>query len=116
MNNFYRSCLAVILILFLTATVSFAQTTISGSVKDVNGESIAGANIVVKGRVVGTISNAKGEFSLKVSDAPPLTLVFSFVGYGTQEVTVNEATTTNLEVKLEEQTILGQEVVVSASR
>jgi iron complex outermembrane recepter protein len=116
MKNFYRSFLAGILILFLTAMVSFGQTSISGTVTDANGEAIAGANIVVKGRVVGTISNADGQFSLKVNDAPPLTLVVSFVGYGTQEVTINDANTTNLNIKMEEQTILGQEIVVSGSR
>jgi iron complex outermembrane recepter protein len=116
MNNFYRSCLAVIL-MFLTATVSFAQTSISGKVTDATtGDAIAGANIIVKGRVVGTITNGQGEFSLKSSDSPPLTLIISFVGYASQEVTVNDANTTNLEIKLEEQVILGQEVVVSASR
>jgi iron complex outermembrane recepter protein len=116
MKNFYRSFLAGTFILFLTATVSFAQTTISGKVTDAAGEAIAGANIVVKGRVAGTISNAQGDFNLKVNDAPPITLVISFVGYGTQEVAISDANTTNLDVKLEEQTILGQEVVVSASR
>lgn len=116
MKNFYRSCLMGFLSLLLSATVTFAQTSISGTVKDANGESIAGANIVVKGRVVGTISNSEGRFDLRVNDAPPITLIFSFVGYGTKEVVVNEQSTTNLEVVLEEQTILGQEVVVSASR
>jgi iron complex outermembrane recepter protein len=117
MKHFYRSCLAGTLILFLAATVSFAQTTIAGKVTDAaTGDALAGVNIVVKGRVVGTISNGQGVFALKSNDAPPLTLIFSFVGFGTQEITINDANTTNLEVKLEERTILGQEIVVSASR
>ncbi|MBA4056620.1 MAG: TonB-dependent receptor, partial [Marivirga sp.] len=72
--------------------------------------------IVVKGTVLGTITNTSGEFSLKAKDAPPLTLVFSFIGYASQEITITEASTSGLDVKLQEQTILGQEVVVSASR
>lgn len=116
MNKIYRICLAGIL-LFLTAAAGFAQTSISGKVTDAGtGDAIAGANIIVKGRVAGTITNGQGDFSLRVSDAPPLTLVVSFVGYGTKEVTITDANTTNLSIQLEEQTILGQEVVVSASR
>ena len=95
----------------------YAQTSISGKVTDgVSGDPLAGVNIIVKGRVVGTITNTDGAFNLTVNDSPPLTLVLSFVGYRSQEIEVTDANTTGLDVKLEEQTILGQEVVVSASR
>jgi iron complex outermembrane recepter protein len=94
-----------------------AQTMISGKVTDAgNGESIAGVNIVVKGRVVGTVTDVDGNFSLKVNEPPPFTLTISFVGYRSTEVEVTQPTTTDLQVKIEEQTILGDEVVVSASR
>jgi len=117
MKNHYKASLAAVLLVLLSATMVFAQTTISGKVTDaVSNESLAGVNIIVKGRVIGTITNTKGEYDLKVNEAPPLTLVFSFVGFKTVEVEVTEATVTGLEVKLEEQTLLGQEVVVSASR
>ncbi|MEQ1585303.1 MAG: TonB-dependent receptor, partial [Cyclobacteriaceae bacterium] len=93
-----------------------AQTSISGTVKDgTTGDPLAGVNIVVKGRVIGTISNTSGQYSLKVNQEPPFTLVFSFIGFSTQEIEIKEANTT-LDVSLEEQTLLGQEVVVSASR
>lgn len=116
MNNFYkRSGLSTALMLLITAMV-FAQTEISGTVTDASGETLAGVNIQVKGRVIGTISDTRGNFSLSVNDAPPLTLVFSFMGYTTREVTVTEANRTGLNVQLEEQSILGQEIVVSASR
>lgn len=117
MKQFYKATLAVVLMVFLCAASLHAQTSISGKVTDATtGDPIVGVNIVVKGRVVGTITNGQGEFSLKSTDAPPITLVFSFVGYRAQEVSINDANTTGLEVKLAEQTILGQEVVVSASR
>lgn len=116
MNNFYkRSGLSTALMLLITAMV-FAQTEISGTVTDASGETLAGVSIQVKGRVIGTISDTRGNFSLSVNDTPPLTLVFSFMGYTTQEVTVTEANRTGLNVQLEEQSILGQEIVVSASR
>lgn len=117
MKNFYRGSLAACITLFLSATVLYAQTSISGKVTDsASGESLAGVNIVVKGRVIGTITSTNGEFSLNVNDAPPLTLVFSFVGYKSFESEITNATTSGLEVKLEEQTVLGEEVVISASR
>lgn len=117
MRNFYRSSIVAFLFFFLAATASQAQTTVSGTVTDAaTGDPIPGVNIIVKGRVAGTISGTDGKFSLRSSDTPPIVLVFSYVGYATQEVTVSDASQTNLAVKLEEQTLLGQEVVISASR
>lgn len=116
MKNVYRGSLAAT-ILLLCASVVHAQTSISGKVSDAtSGESLAGVNIVVKGRVIGTITDAKGEFNLKVNDSPPLAVTLSFVGYRTQELQITEASTSGLDIKLEEQTVLGQEIVVSASR
>jgi iron complex outermembrane recepter protein len=117
MKKFFKRSLAACLPLFLGAVVSYAQTSISGKVTDfASGETLAGVNIVVKGRVIGTITDTDGNYSLKVNDSPPLTLSFSFVGYRTIDVEVKDANTTNLNVQLEEQTTLGQEVVISASR
>ncbi|MEM1405221.1 MAG: TonB-dependent receptor [Bacteroidota bacterium] len=97
---------------------SLAQsTTISGSVIDESyNDPLAGVNIVVKGKVVGTISDPEGNFSLSVDQAPPLTLVFSFIGFETQEIEITNATTANLQIAMAEQSLLGQEIVVSASR
>jgi iron complex outermembrane recepter protein len=116
MNKFYRKALLPALFWLCGSAALMAQTSISGTVKDgTTGDALAGVNIVVKGRVIGTISNTSGQYSLKVNQEPPFTLVFSFIGFATQELEVKEANTT-LDVSLEEQTLLGQEVVVSASR
>jgi outer membrane receptor protein involved in Fe transport len=115
MKNFWQT--SMLIGLLITSVTVFGQTNISGRVTDaVSGEGLAGVNIVVKGRVIGTITDTNGDFNLTVTAAPPLTLVLSFVGYRTQEVSITEANTSGLEIKLDEQTILGQEVVVSASR
>lgn len=118
MNKLYRKALiAALFWLCGTATLMAQTTTVSGKVTDgATGDPLAGVNIVVKGRVIGTISNASGEYNLKVSMAPPFTLVFSFIGYATQETEVKDANTTGLDIPMTEQTLLGQEVVVSASR
>ncbi|NOT76571.1 MAG: TonB-dependent receptor [Cyclobacteriaceae bacterium] len=116
MNKLYMRSLLPLIFLFLGAANLMAQTTVSGTVKDAAGETLAGVNIVVKGRVIGTITDTNGKYDLKISDAPPITLVFSFIGFKTQEIEVKDASTTALDIALEEQTLLGQEVVVAASR
>lgn len=105
------------LMLFCTAEIFGQSTEISGIVKDADtGETLIGVNILVKGQVIGTVSNVEGRFTLRVNQTPPLTLVFSMVGYSSQEIEIASANVSNLEVKLSEQTLLGQEIVVSASR
>jgi len=118
MNILYRKALIAALFWFCgTATLMAQTTTITGSVKDGGtNDPLAGVNIVVKGRVIGTITNTSGEFNLKVNTAPPFVLVFSFIGYSSQEIEINDANTTGLEVSMLEQTLLGQEIVISASR
>lgn len=101
-------------------TISFVHaqgTQLSGSVTDANtGEPLLGVNILVKGTVLGTITNLQGDFNLSVQSAPPLTLVISSVGYEQKEIEITSAATTSLDIQLTESVLLGQEVVVSASR
>lgn len=112
-----NSLLAFVIIAFATTTAFAQTTTISGVVNESGTtEPLAGVNIIVKGLVAGTITDSDGAFSLKVNQPQPLSLVFSFVGYGTQELEITEANSSGLEIILKEQTILGQEIVVSASR
>ncbi len=109
--------LQLLLLLSFFAHNAQAQTAVSGKVTDVaNGEGLAGVNILVKGKVVGTVTDVDGNFKLNVNDAPPITLVISYIGYSTQEFQVTNASMPNLDFKLAEQSMLGQEVVISASR
>lgn len=62
-----------------------AQNQITGSVLDGNGKPLAGVNVVIKGTTRGTVSSAEGIFKLNPEDSKG-TLVFSFVGYQTQEI------------------------------
>lgn len=122
MQNFTRKIWQVVLSLLVIVSLStssvYAQTTtISGTVTEAGTkETLVGVNIVVKGRVIGTVTDLRGNFNLRVSQAPPLTLVFSMVGFTTQEIEITEASVSNLQVAMQEQFMLGQEVVVSASR
>ncbi|MDZ7719940.1 MAG: carboxypeptidase-like regulatory domain-containing protein [Balneolaceae bacterium] len=93
------------------------QISISGTVVDANsGDPLAGVNVVVQGTMVGEATNSQGEFSLNVSSEPPVTLIASIIGYSTQEIVITEQNVTGLEIELSEETILGNDVVVSASR
>lgn len=93
-----------------------AITEVSGQVLDVDGEPLAGVNIRVKDKLIGTTTDGNGMFSLSIKQDPPLILVFSIVGFQTEEVDITNANTTDLEIRMQEQTFLGEEVVVSASR
>ena len=68
-----------------------AQGTVTGTVTEASsGNSLPGANVIVKGTTNGTITDFDGKFSVNV-DAFPATLVVSSVGYTTQEVSVASA-------------------------
>lgn len=93
-----------------------AETEVSGQVLDVDGEPLAGVNIRVKDKLIGTTTDGNGMFSLSIKQDPPLVLVFSIVGFQTEEIDITNSNTSGLEVRMQEQTFLGEEVVVSASR
>lgn len=97
-------------------TINNDVTEVAGRVVDSTGEPLAGVNIRVKDKLIGTTTNPDGTFSLRVSQDPPLTLVFSIVGFESVEVEVTTSSDMNIDVVLEEQTIFGNDVVVSASR
>ena len=115
-QNLYLASILLLALLFSNTSIFAQSTTVSGQVLDGgNNEPLVGVNILVKGKVVGTVVDTDGNFSLTVNNAPPFTLVISSVGYETQEVEITQSTS-DLSISLNEQTILGQEVVVSASR
>ncbi|MBO6571064.1 MAG: TonB-dependent receptor [Balneola sp.] len=110
-------CLSVLCTDILSANeTTNIDTRVTGQILDVDGEPLPGVNVVVKGTIVGTPTDSEGRFSLKVNMDPPITLQFSYIGYQTQELNITSNETTDLEIVLLEQTILGQDIVVSASR
>lgn len=117
MKNFFTTQRFVLVTsIMLLAISSFAQTKISGKVSDgASKEYLIGVSIAVKGKVIGTISDTKGNFALSTTTPTPFTISVSSVGYKTQEITVM-GEKSDFDIKLEEQNIMGQEVVVSASR
>lgn len=102
--------------IFLLSFSLVAQTKITGSVTDAGSkEPLIGVSVAVKGKVIGTITDAKGNFSFTTSTPVPFTLSVSMVGYERQEIQVS-GSKTDFKISLKEQSVLGQDVVVSASR
>jgi TonB-dependent starch-binding outer membrane protein SusC len=97
-------------VLFLAGGVQAQNKKITGKVTDDNGAALPGVSIVVKGTTNGTTTDAGGEYSISVSDDQSV-LVYSFIGYTTEEVVVGNKTV--IEIKLtEDLQALGEVVVV----
>ncbi len=80
----------------ITMKVNSIEKTIKGKVTDSsNGEGLPGVNVVVKGTSQGTTTDVSGNYSLEVADNSSV-LVFSFVGFVSQEITVGNRSSVNL--------------------
>lgn len=103
-----RGCLLVLLM--HGAFTSFAQRTVTGKVTaSDDGSAIPGVNILEKGTSNGTTTDADGNFSITVGNNA--VLVFTFVGYASQEVSVGSQTTVNVTMQ-SDVTALSEIVVI----
>ncbi len=111
MKNYYtiiKQCL--LFVIMLSSASVFAQRTVTGKVVDGNDNSgIPGVNILEKGTSNGTTTDIDGNYTISVSDNA--TLVFSFVGYSTQEVTIGTQTVVNVSLASDVTTL--SEIVVT---
>lgn len=87
----------------------FQDTTVSGRVTDENGEGISGANVLEKGTTNGTLTDEKGNYSLRVKSRSSV-LVISFVGHTNVEVSASSGSAAN--VRLESLSKSLEDVVV----
>lgn len=85
-----------------------AQSTISGTVSDAVGP-LSGASVVVKGTTTGAVADFDGNYTIEVPDGSDI-LVFSYVGYSTQEIVIDSRTTINAVLQEDAQAL--SEVVV----
>ncbi|WAC40936.1 carboxypeptidase-like regulatory domain-containing protein [Pedobacter sp. SL55] len=117
MNKTITKIILMVCVLLWTGFMAIAQSiVVSGTVKDkLTNEPIPGVSVTVKGKTVGSSTDQNGKFSFTTTEKPPFTLSVTFVGYTTVERQVTGAAN-NLSFELESGAILGQEVVVSASR
>ena len=118
-NRHNVSRLCYVMFLFLLGTVfghevyaqriNSVERTITGRVIDQVGEPLPGVNVMQKGTTNGTITDMDGKYSLIVS-AERSILVFSYIGYHMQEITVGNKNT--IDVKMQEDLQDLEEVVV----
>ncbi len=91
-------------VLFFSVSMAFAQGKVSGTIIDGEfNEPLAFANVLVKGTAIGVTSDFDGKYELEL-EAGTYTLVFSFVGYATKEITdvvVTEDEVVSLDVVME---------------
>lgn len=93
-----------------TREEAVAAFKVSGKVTDAGGVSLPGVNVLVKGTTLGTSTDADGGYTLEVASGDA-TLVFSFIGYATQEVQINNRTAIDV-VLVEDLTTLTEVVVI----
>ena len=89
---------------------------ISGKVKDADkGAPLPDVSVSVRGTITGTVTNNEGVFQLRTRTKLPFTLIFSSIGFQAQEVEVRQLGS-DIQVALVTQTVIGNEVVITASR
>ncbi|OFX48179.1 MAG: hypothetical protein A2X13_02985 [Bacteroidetes bacterium GWC2_33_15] len=106
----------VFMLSFLLSEVDAQQVVITGTVKNVNGEALAGANVVLKESFKGTSTNSKGEFTLSKVSPQTYTFIISYVGYNPIEETIDLDKIKKINFVLTPSEILSEEVIITATR
>ncbi len=104
----------ITLLLFLITTTALIAQNVTGTVSDESGEGLIGASILVKGTNIGAVTDLDGNFSLDHSNYP-FTIEISYTGFTSKEMEISQAVN-GLSIQLEEGVLIGQEIVISASR
>jgi len=90
------------------STVTKKGYDLTGTVSDPTGEPIVGANVVVKGETIGTITDIQGNFRLQVNASTVLTV--SYIGFVSQNISINGKTA--LKIKLTEDAKMLDDIVI----
>lgn len=96
--------------MMLLSYTAFGQNGLTGQVIDNNNMPLPGVSVVIKGTTAGTITDFDGNYNLNTELSDSTVLVFSYVGFKTQEIVVDGQSVIN--VLMEEDTSLLDEVVV----
>ncbi|MBU8892424.1 MAG: TonB-dependent receptor [Bacteroidales bacterium] len=108
--------IGILILLIALSLTLFSQKTITGVIKNHNGEPLIGANVVIKETFKGTATNSKGEFKFTKIKSDNYTFIISYLGYKTLEKEITGELTDNLTFILEPASILSDEVIVTATR
>ena len=95
-STLWKSGVLSLLLLGFALSITYAQQrTVTGTVTSEDQGALPGVNIVVQGTTQGAVTDAQGNYTISVP-GDEATLVFSFIGYSTQAVTVGAQTTINV--------------------
>ena len=84
--------------LLVFASVTWAQTTVTGTISDNQNVPLAGATVLEKGTLNGATTDFDGNFTLEVTDLNAV-LVFSYLGYASLEFPLNGQSTVNVQLQ-----------------
>jgi TonB-linked SusC/RagA family outer membrane protein len=107
-----KKCLLQLLVLLLASVPAVAQTVSGRVTNSADGTGLPGVSVLVKGTTTGTTTDTDGKYSISPSDPANAVLVFSFIGFASQEVPVGNKSSVDVSLS-EDITQLG-EVVVTA--
>lgn len=107
--------LCILLLCVVTDTMAQKTVTVSGIVSDSNKEPLIGVNIIVKDVPgLGAITDINGKYTIKVE--PYNRLVFSYIGYKTQEVLIKEQRSVNIKMEEDVATTIDEVVITGIIR
>lgn len=100
----------LLLMLFATTSIKAQQKTLTGKVTDQTNEPLPGVSVKIKNSSTGTVTDKAGNFSLSTSTGGNLVLVFTYIGFETQEITVSNQNKIDVVMKTADKSL--NEVVV----
>ncbi|MBO0948682.1 SusC/RagA family TonB-linked outer membrane protein [Fibrella forsythiae] len=101
----------LLLVSILLMSLGAMAQTITGTVTSAdNNEALPGVNVVQKGTINGSVTDAKGEYSVRINASKPAVLTFSSIGYVTKEITVTNQTVVSVKLDVDDRSL--NEVVV----
>lgn len=95
----------------LMSAMTYAQVSVTGTVKDASGESMPGVNVIAVGTSVGTSTDFDGNFEIE-APAEAQGIEFSFIGYTSQTISMESAQAGVVNITLQEDTSVLEDVVV----
>lgn len=110
MKKSYRQYIGLLVFCCLFTNLWAQQKTVSGQVTDTLQNPIPGVNVLLKGENKGTLTDIAGRYAILAS--PNDTLVFSYLGFQTQEIALKGETTLNLQLQEQENAL--SQVVINA--
>ena len=91
-----RCIMALLIFILYSSSVVAQKIPVSGTITDQsNGEPLPGVNVLIKGTMIGTVTDTNGNYAIDVYDSNVI-LVFSYIGYDTKEILIGDQTIINV--------------------